>query len=441
MEKELHLSHLDLSSVSVRPLRQGEKDRCKSLLRDHHYLGFRGAVGESIWHVAEWNGEWVALLVWAAAAFKCSARDSWIGWHPAIAFQRLHWIANNLRFLILPGIQVPNLASRVLGLATRRLPGDWERCWGHSILLVETFVDPEKFRGTCYRAAGWQLLGQTRGYSRKSGGWRHHGRPKLVFCRELVRGSRCILRDPTPSRHLNQGVAKMKLRYDEIASLLDVLRRLPDPRKKRGIRHSKTSVLALGIAAVLAGMRSFNAIAQWARECTEKELERFGCRYNPKSGKREAPSEPTIRRILQAIDVEQVDRQIGSWLAGLCTSENEAVAFDGKTIRGARRPDGTQVHLLSAVLHSSGVTIAQVEVDSKSNEIPAASLLLEPLDLAGRCVTADALHTQKELATFLVDKKRADYCFTVKGNQPTLKRDIKTLWESESFPPSVENTG
>lgn len=436
MSQEPTQSEVSLSSVSVRPLRQEEKDRFTSLLRAHHYLGFRGVVGESIWHVAEWQGEWVALLVWAAAAFKCSARDAWIGWHPAIAFQRLHWVANNLRFLILPGIRVANLASRVLGLSTRRLPEDWERAWGHSILLVETFVDPERFRGTCYRAAGWQLLGQTRGFSRQSGGWRHHGRPKQVLCRELIRGSRGILRNPTPSKLLNQGVAKMRLRYHEIDSLLDVLERLPDPRKKRGIRHSKTSILAISVAAVLAGMRSFEAIAQWARGCTQEELERFACRYNPKKAQREAPSEPTIRRVLQAIDAQQVDQQIGSWLEALCAGHDDAVAFDGKTVCGARRPDGTQVHLLSAVLHGSGVTIAQVEVDAKSNEIPAAPRLLAPLDLTGRCVTADALHTQKELAGFLVDEKGADYCFTVKENQPTLKEDLATLWEAESFPPS-----
>ena len=248
-----------------------------------------------------------------------------------------------------------------------------------------------------------------------------------------------MLRHPTPSKVLNHGVAKMKLRHHEIDSLHDVLQSLPDPRKKRGIRHSKTSILAISIAAVLAGMRSFVGIAQWARDCTPEELERFGCRYNPKTAQREAPSEPTIRRILQTIDAQQVDRQIGSWLAGLCSSENDAIAFDGKTVRGARRPDGTQVHLLSAVLHASGVTIAQVEVDAKSNEIPAAAQLLEPLDLTGRCVTADALHTQKELASFLVDTKGADYCFTVKENQPTLKQDLATLWESEAFPPSEDH--
>lgn len=419
----------------VRPLHQGEKDRYTELLRRHHYLGLRGVVGESVWHVAECEGRWVALLLWAAAAFKCSARDAWIGWHPTIAFQRLHWVANNLRFLILPGIHVPNLASRVLALSTRRLGEDWQRSWGHSILLAETFVDPERFAGTCYRAAGWHLLGQTRGFSRQSGGWRHHGRPKKVFARELARGARGLLRDPMPSKLLNRGVATMKLRYDEIDSLLGVLRRLPDPRKKRGVRHSKTSILALGVAAVLAGMRSFDAIAQWARECTQDELARFGCRYNPRTSQYEAPSEPTIRRILQAIDAEQVDREIGAWLAALSGEQPSAVAFDGKTLRGARREDGTQVHLLSAVLHGTGVTIAQVEVDSKSNEIPAAAKLLEPLDLEGRCVTADALHTQKDLVTFLVEEKQADYCLTVKENQPILKQDLETLFEEESFPP------
>jgi len=429
-----------LRSVVVRPCRAEEKDHLRSLLCEHHYLGFRGTVGESLWHVAEWDGRWVAVLVWAAAAFKCTARDAWIGWHPTVAFQRLHLVANNLRFLILPGIRVPNLASRVLGASVRRLSEDWQRCWGHGLLLVETFVDPQRFRGTCYRAAGWRALGQTRGYARQSGGWRHHGHAKLVLARELVAGARAMLRDPIPRRSLNQGVAKMKLRQHEIDSLLDVLKSIPDPRKRRGIRHSKNSILAIAIAAVLAGMRSLEAMSQWARECTQSELKRFGCRRNPRSGEFESPSEPTLRRLLQSIDAEQVDRRIGQWLAGLCASGEQPVAFDGKTARGARRPDGTQLHLLSAVLHGSGVTVGQVEVDAKSNEIPAAKQLLEPLELAGRCVTADALHTQRPLAKFLVEEKKADYCWTVKDNQPTLKQDIETLFEAESFPPSGADT-
>jgi hypothetical protein len=163
----------------------------------------------------------------------------------------------------------------------------------------------------------------------------------------------------------------------------------------------------------------------------------LGCRRNPHTNKLEAPSEPTIRRFLQTVDAEVVDQRVGEWLLDLCLDDADALAFDGKTLRGARRDDQTQVHLLSLVVQGTGITVAQKEVDRKSNEIPAARELLEPLALTGKCVTADAMHTQTELAKFLVDEKDADYCFTVKDNQPTLKKDIDTLFNGRSFPPSA----
>ncbi len=142
---------------------------------------------------------------------------------------------------------------------------------------------------------------------------------------------------------------------------------------------------------------------------------------------------PTIRRQLQKIDAEVVDLAISDWL-GKLTSGN-TIGIDGKTVRGARRKDGTQVHLLSAFLHHQGITIAQQEISAKSNEIPAAIPLLEPLELKGKIVTADALHIQKDLANFLIQTKKADYCFTVKDNQSTLKNDIAYLGLNEGFPP------
>jgi hypothetical protein len=221
---------------------------------------------------------------------------------------------------------------------------------------------------------------------------------------------------------------------------MQVLRTVADPRRPRGIRYSKTTMLAISVVAVLSGARSLEAIAQWARQCTQSELRRLGCRRNQRTGRLEAPSEPALRRFLQSVDAESVDKVVGQWLANLRLRDEDAVAIDGKTARGARRKDETQVHLLSAVLQSSGITIAQVEVDSKSNEIPAAYPLLEPLPLDGKLVTADALHTQRELARFLVEDKHADYCFTVKDNQPQLKADIDTLFDSVSIPPSARNT-
>ena len=112
------------------------------------------------------------------------------------------------------------------------------------------------------------------------------------------------------------------------------------------------------------------------------------------------------------------------------------VALDGKTLKASARKGERQIHLLSAFLNHQQVVIAQVQVDAKSNEIPAVKPLLEPLDIKGSVITADAMHTQKDTATFIVEEKKADYFFTVKDNQETLNNDIKLL-QLEAFPPSA----
>jgi hypothetical protein len=231
----------------------------------------------------------------------------------------------------------------------------------------------------------------------------------------------------------------MKLSNKDTDKLIDCLRGLPDPRKRRGIRHGKLSILAVSICAVLCGARSFAAISEWGKRCSQNMLKRLWCRFNDKTKRYEAPSEPTIRRLLQAIDAQAVDDGIGGWIDSLSSSHREAIAMDGKTLKGARRKDGKKVHLLSALVHQQGTPIAQREVAAKSNEIPSARPLLAPLDLEGIVVTADAMHTQKKFVNFLVEKKRADYCLTVKDNQPQLKEDIESLGLNKTFPPSAPN--
>ena len=131
-------------------------------------LGSRSWSGSPLRYVAEQGGRWLALRGWGAAAFKGGPRDAWIGWGKSQQWRRLRYIANNMRFLILPGERRPNLASQILGANLRRLSGDWQAVFGHPIVLAETFVDPD-FQGTCYRAAGWQKLGKTQGYGRNGG--------------------------------------------------------------------------------------------------------------------------------------------------------------------------------------------------------------------------------------------------------------------------------
>src|SRR5690606_28026586 len=126
-------------------------------------------VGEALRYVATEGERWLALLGWSTAAFKCGPRDAWIGWPERLQWPRLRLIASNARFVVLPQARQPHLASRVLGLSCRRLSRDWQAAFGHPVFLAETFVDSERFLGTCYRAAGWTLLGETKGFGRSAG--------------------------------------------------------------------------------------------------------------------------------------------------------------------------------------------------------------------------------------------------------------------------------
>ncbi len=158
------------------------------------------------------------------------------------------------------------------------------------------------------------------------------------------------------------------------------------------------------------------------------------CRRNPETGLYETPSEPAIRRFIQAVDAEAVDATVSGWVRS--TVERGLVAsIDGKTVRGARTHNG-QVKLLSAFLPLEGAVLSQQEIPPTTNEITVVKALLDPVPLEGVVVTADAMHTQKETAAYLVEEKKADYVFTVKNNQPSLREAIQDL-NLVDFPPSA----
>jgi hypothetical protein len=423
-----------LRRLEVRPILPAERGVWDALVDAHHYLGLRSLVGETLRYVATVDAHWLALLGWQAAALKCAARDTWIGWPRVLHYQRLSLLANNARFVILPAVgHVPNLASRVLAMNLRRLSGDWQRVHGHSLLLAETFVDRARFTGACYRAANWQVVGTTRGFARRNGRYVAHGEPKEALVYPLHPRARALLCAPTLPTAWSTPMPAVTLSTAQMQDLQQRLGALPDGRRPRGQRHRQATVLSIASAAVLAGRRSYTAIAEWAADLTQAQLKRLRARFNPRTERFEPPSEPTLRRVLQTADVGAVDAAVSGWLLGV-TDADDAVAVDGKTLRGAVREDSTQVHLLSAFLQDQGVTVAQREIPSKTNEIPELKPLLAPLDLAGRVVTADALHTQRETARFLVEEKQAHYLFTVKANQPALYADLSALTEAH-FPP------
>jgi len=204
--------------------------------------------------------------------------------------------------------------------------------------------------------------------------------------------------------------------------LLELLTSVPDPRRPRGIRHGLPGILAVGIAAVLAGARSFAAIGQWVTDADADLLAALG--FHRGSG----PSESAIRRAFARLDTAKLDTILTAWLwtRTVVVDRRRVIAIDGKTIRGARTRATSAPHLVAAFDHASGTVLGQLAVTAKSNEIPAVRTLLASFDLTGVVVTVDAMHTQTDTAQLIVEAG-GDYVFTVKGNQPTLYAACKAL--------------
>ena len=434
-----HFNYQPIGHLEVRPISPGEQCRWNDLVKKHHYLGLRAIVGEAMRYVAILDGQWVALIGFGAASLKSRHRDGYIGWKPAIQWQRLQLITNNVRFLILPDVRIKNLASKVLSLTTKRLSDDWQAVYGHPILMVETFVDDSRFLGTCYKAAGWLPLGKTRGFKRNGQKYYQHGNIKTIFVRPLSHQALQLLADPSPHPELLSKEVAMNL--DAVAietpgGLIDYLRAVPDPRMKRGIRHRMLSVLTVAVCAVLSGTKSYIAIGEWAKRSSQDMRKRMECRFDRNKNIFVAPSEPTLRRTLQSVDATALETVVSQWLIAQTPVAGNAIAIDGKTSRGSASETGKQTHLVSAFLHKEGIVIAQQAVAAKSNEITAVRPLLDRLDITGCVITADAMHTQKDTARFIVEEKGAEYLFTVKDNQPTLKQDIENL-SIEVFSPGA----
>ncbi len=173
----------------------------RGLLQQHHYLGYTGPVGENLQYlIDDRQGRLLGCMLYGAAAWRVASRDHFIGWDEAARKRGLSRIANNMRFLILPGVRVPHLASHLLGQMSRRLSRDWERKYGHPIALLETFVETGRFRGTCYAAANWVRAGETTGRSRNSRHQRRQVPIKTVWLYPLDKHFRARLCSPGRAR-------------------------------------------------------------------------------------------------------------------------------------------------------------------------------------------------------------------------------------------------
>jgi hypothetical protein len=184
-----NLQPLEFESVR----RTSQEPLFNSLMEQHHYLGYEQPVGEHLKYLVWAQGRAIACLAWSSAPRHLASRDRYIGWDAAARRSRIRFIAYNTRFLILPWVRVEHLASHILGRMAARISDDWEQMYGHPIYFLETFVDPERFRGTCYRAANWVLLGWTTGRGKQSNSYVPNRSIKQVLAYPLTKRFRELL--------------------------------------------------------------------------------------------------------------------------------------------------------------------------------------------------------------------------------------------------------
>ena len=429
-----------LDQVVVRLILPSEQARWDQVVIEHHYLKNARLVGERLCYVAEYQGQWLAVLGWSAAAYHVQARDVWIGWNDTQRRGRLHLVANNARFCVLaPAGQYPNLASQAMALNLARLSADWQQAYGHPLVLVESFVDRQLFRGTAYKASGWQPLGLSSGFKRVAEDFYEvHERPKQLYVREVVKHAARQLRGrelPEPLRGYERRVAPgCLLPGRELRSFWQVMHgEVPESRSARGMRHKQATVLTQTFAYLLSGGRGgHRAVATFGRDLSQAQRAAVRCWFNRRTRTYQPPSENAIYRVLKAVPVLSFQQAVWAWQqARHGGQDGQVVVLDGKALRGSR---GTQ--LVGAINAQSGRTLAVERVSDKSNEIPAGQTLLDRLELDGAIALMDALHTQMETGHGIVQDRGGDFVMFVKGNQSGLLERAKHFLP-EDFSPST----
>jgi Domain of unknown function (DUF4338)/DDE_Tnp_1-associated len=429
-----------LEGLTVRLVTPAEIERFNQLIVQEHYLHNAHLVGEHLRYVATWQGQWLALASWSAAAWHLKARDHFIGWSPEQRRKRLTLLANNARLLVLPQCHYPNLVSRFMKLMLGRLSQDWETAWQHPIALVETFVDPQRFQGTAYRVSGWSKLGHTSGWKRCADDfYEQHDQPKQIWVRELAKKACVKLRAAQLPLDWAKVEAKVVPRctakVGELTSLMSRLQRdVPEFRRQQALAYPLAGVLALIALAMFSGVaKGYEDLAEYAATLSQGGLRALGFRFSARTKRIRCPKKSVFERVLAQVDEAAIQKVLLLWqqqVLGLvqAPAQDPLVIFDGKEIRHA------DVELVSAV-NSQGVWLGTVGVGEGTNEIPAARALLPRLDLAGKTVLADAAHTQVETTRQILFEGGGDYLLTAKGNQKELVKTLETLLAEQRFSP------
>lgn len=432
-DEQLILIHL-----RVRLVTSEETVRFDQLIAAHHYLKSAQVVGEHLRYVVTYQDQWLALATWAAPAWHLKARDAFIGWSEEQRRTRLPLLANNARLLVLPGGPCPNLISRFMKLMLARLSEDWLARWNHPLALVETFVDPHLYQGTAYKASGWQRLGLTSGWKRSAEDfYLQHERPKQIWVRELDPRACVKLRAPQlPPAWAEveaRSAPKCNAKAAQMRSLMETVRaEVPEFRRKESLAYPLAGFLTLLALAMFSGVRrGAQDLADYAATLSQGQLRALGFRPDRQTGRIRCPGASTFKRVLPKINADALERALLLWQEQLLgVPQDQLVIVDGKTLRHGH------LELVNAV-NSAGRWLGSVAVQDKSNEIPAARTLLAKVNVCGKLVLADALHTQVATVQQVLFEGGGDYLLTVKNNQKELVQTLATLMTAGKFSPSA----
>lgn len=433
VDEQQVLDHLQVRLLSCAE----DKVRCDQLIAGHHYLKDATLVGEQLRYVATYKGKWLALATWSGAAFHLKDRDDFIGWTFEQCRRRRPLLANNSRLLVLPECHSPNLISRFMKLMLSRLSDDWQEHWDHPLALVETFVDPRLYQGTAYKVSGWSHLGKTAGWKRDAADfYTQHNASKEIWVRELVKGACVKLRAAQlpPDWALVEARARPRCEQtvQEIGGLMASLRRqLPEFRRPQALGYPVAGLVGLAVMALATGVRKGpEDLADYADTLTQPQLRALQFRRDPRTGRHRCPKKTTFTRLLAGVDADALERILLAWQQRLTGPiQDDLVIIDGKKMRHGG------VEMVNAT-DGQGQYLGGVITQAKSNEIPAARQVLSRLELGGKIVLSDALHTQVETAQLILFEKGGDYLMTVKANQPTLQENLQNLFSKQLFPPS-----
>lgn len=347
-----------VKKIKLRLISSSDNAKWNELMEKYHYLANGNMVGPQLRYVAEVNYKVIALIGFSNASYHIKCRDNWIGWNDTQLEQRRDFIVQNSRFLILPDVNTKNVASKVLSLAAKQISADWFDRFGKAVLLLETFTELDgRRRGTGYLAAGWNRVGETKGYKKnKDNFYSETCVGKTVWCKELIPNAKEILSaHELPSMYSSYekkpsaGFVRKKLGEGRLKTLMESLREFDSVPRKTGQRYLTSSCLSAIVCGIFAGCEGVRETADFIATFSQSQLKSMRMWRSPRDKRCKPPSYVTLWRAVASTDPMEFERVVLSWFNQNMQGCKNLIHIDGKAITSTLNELQKGEHIVSAV--------------------------------------------------------------------------------------------